>query len=134
MAGGWGDWGTAEAQVRLEAKVAMVSEQEISASRAPTHLGAQLGGTATLPRRVVVRQEYREAIRGPGRQKQQDEVAGCGAAWAATAPTPGRNEAGPRLAQARCQDGAGPHAEKTQAAPAPGDSPPRTHRPDPLTP
>ena len=43
MAGGWGDWGTAEAEVRLEAKVAMVSEQEISASRAPTHLGAQLG-------------------------------------------------------------------------------------------
>ena len=77
------------------------------------------------------RQEYREAIRGPGRQKHQDEVAGCGAAWAATAPTPGRNEAEPRLAQAKCQDGAGPNAENSDG-PCTRRQPPAYPSPGPL--
>ena len=32
-------------------------------------------GTSTLPRRVVVSQQYRGTIRGLGRQKQRDETA-----------------------------------------------------------
>ena len=46
------------------------------------------GGRPPLPRRVEGRQEYRRAIREPGRQKQPDEAAGYGAAWAATSPAP----------------------------------------------
>ena len=111
-AGGSRGWGAAEAEVRFRASVAMLSDLKIRPRGLPPTSEPNWGNG---PHSLVgwwASQEYREAIRGPGRQKQQDEVAGCGAAWAATAPTPGRNEAGPRLAQARCQDGASPNAEK----------------------
>ena len=74
-----GGRGTAEAEVRFPSSYSMLGQMKIRPRGFPPTSESNRG-TATLPRRVVVRQEYREAIRGPVRQKQQDEVAGYGAA------------------------------------------------------
>ena len=101
-----------------------MKESELRPLGPPSTVGPNWG-TAPLPRRVMDRQGYRRAIRGPRRKKQQDEAAGHEAAWAATSPKSRRT--GPilcvvtprRRETPRCRPD-GPCARR---------QPPRTRRP-----
>ena len=86
------------------------------------------GGRPPLPRRVGDRQEYRRAIRRPERQKQPDEAAGYGAAWAATSPAPAA-EGPPDPTRTKYREAHIPALGKGRRA-AGGDGPATTgHRP-----
>ena len=124
-----GGLGTAEAEgsEAAEAEVLFPKEAmlcaENSAPRPPTHHGAQLGDGPHSPVGWWAARSTAGLYGARDAKSSRDEVAGYGAAWAATALPPGRNEAGPSLAQARCQDGASPNAERLRRPLHPATTP-----------